>query len=210
MPRGNPNIWKAYGPSYSQLSQLSKASEREPTSAAKATTCSMPAGAPAVRDPKGPGMFQLQSTWSLGAPEVYGSTISSSETKVEFAPPPKDHKRREALRTDKSHRPTGTYLNDYKTTKQLDYTSQRHLDGERRPPFSLKDNGKIIPADVQPDYSTQARTSHVGSIRSETLPIRTAGHPATSNSGYNIITGGAPLQNNAFEHWNGRDYRRHV
>lgn len=75
--------------------------------------------------------------------------------------------------------------------------------------------GRLLPTDnVPPQYTTQAvsdfgpRGQPADAVAARTGPR--AGHPAAQNPGYNIITGGShAVGNNAFERWDGRDYRRH-
>lgn len=206
MPRGNPNVWKAFGPSYAELSVNSG---EKPSCSSQDQRNAKPAGAPASKAPRGSGTFQLQTTWSLGGPNGNEGSTGKTETKSEFKPPPDNYRRREPLRTDKCTIPIPTYPNDKLTTKQLDFTAERHRNAVPREPYSLKDNGRLLPNDVPPQYDTHTRSVYTGPVKKDTLAIQTAGQNATKPSGYNIITGGSSLQNNTFEHWDGRDYRRH-
>ena len=72
--------------------------------------------------------------------------------------------------------------------------------------------GDLILKDVPPQYDTAYGSVFVDAARRppEVRAGRRAGNPATCNAGYNIITGGSSLGNNAFEWFDGgHDYRRH-
>ena len=74
------------------------------------------------------------------------------------------------------------------------------------------EGGDLILKDVPPQYNTTAGCTFVGASQrpAEVMAGRRAGHPATCNSGFNIITGGGSLTTNAFERFQGgQDYRRY-
>jgi hypothetical protein len=93
---------------------------------------------------------------------------------------------------------------------QSDYGESAVKGHTRALPIKRSETGNLLPQDVPPQYATAYNSTFVGHSRDEIRVGRRAGHPATVNSGYNIITGGGSLNNSAFERFeNGQDYRRH-
>ena len=99
-----------------------------------------------------------------------------------------------------------------RTIAQADYKADGFKGHVRARPVKLPEGGNLILKDVPPQYNTAYAGTFVGAAERppEVKAGRRAGHPATMNSGYNILTGGSPLNNNAFERFQGgQDYRRH-
>ncbi|KAG2489097.1 hypothetical protein HYH03_012323 [Edaphochlamys debaryana] len=135
----------------------------------------------------------------------------ATETKSNYAPPPADYRRAAAAAEPPSQMPRGNHPNDWSTSKQLDFRSDAL---QRLEPSRLavhRDSGRILPTDVAPDsqFTSQSRTHFTGRTLTEARSIPPSGGRGTQHPGFNIITGAAPYGNNAFEFWDGRDYRRH-
>ena len=100
----------------------------------------------------------------------------------------------------------------YRTIAQADYKADAFKGHVRTRPVKQPEGGDLILKDVPPQYGTAYSGFFVGAAErpAEVKAGRRAGHPATLNSGYNIVTGGGALNNNAFERFEGgQDYRRH-
>lgn len=130
------------------------------------------------------------------------------------------------MRNDKSSFPKSSYPSDWKTLNQVDYPSDRGDSGgaggaaaaarAQRPP---RDSGPLLPKDVEPSFDT-AYHSHYCSkppMRTDAAASKAAGgngangfggtaataagRPAPLRAPYNIISGGAGLTSNRFEHF---------
>eukprot|EP00198_Chlamydomonas_reinhardtii_P007442 XP_001696779.1 predicted protein [Chlamydomonas reinhardtii] len=113
--------------------------------------------------------------------------------------------------------PRPNYPNDWSTSKQQDYKPDvlSRLDPAR--PIRHRDSGRLLPQDIPSGdaaataavFTTATRAAFTGPSRAEASAIPPGGGTRTQPAGYNIITGAVPYANNVFEHWDGRDYRRH-
>lgn len=241
MPRGNANVWKQHGASYAELAGTSTSAEREAALAPRrlppvatadvAAVRALPAaGTPGSKLPRGAGTFVMQAGWSLGgqgaggaasgadggacgAAGPSGRAAGATETRSNYRPPPPDYKRQGSARMPPSQMPRPDYKNDWRTSKQADFSPDAlsRLDPSR--PAVAKDSGRLLPQDVPPGapgaFATATRSQFVGHTQAEVRRIPMAGGKGTQAAGYNIITGASAYTNNAFEHWDGRDYRRH-
>ncbi|KXZ49589.1 hypothetical protein GPECTOR_20g445 [Gonium pectorale] len=111
-----------------------------------------------------------------------------------------------------SEMPKPNYPNDWRTVKQLDFRPDALARSERAPPVRAHDAGRLLPSDVPPgsQFASTSRAVHVGPSAAAAAAVPPSGsRGGTRAAGYNIITGAPPLGNNAFEAWDGRDYRRH-
>ncbi|GFR40239.1 hypothetical protein Agub_g808 [Astrephomene gubernaculifera] len=141
-----------------------------------------------------------------------------TETNIHYKPPPAGFRRAKSATLPPSEMPKPTYPNDWSTSKQADFRPDRLLHpptsapaGQPTRPAGQRDSGRLLPDDVPPasQFVTLHRSQFVGGRHAEAAAIPASGGRGTMAAGYNIITGAGPYGNNAFEHWDGRDYRRH-
>ncbi|GLC36114.1 hypothetical protein PLESTB_001379200 [Pleodorina starrii] len=139
----------------------------------------------------------------------------STESRTNYTPPPTDFRRVRSAGPGASQMVPPNHPNDWRTTKQVDFRPELTAGAPPPPPpFRQAASGPLLPTDVPPDsqFTTQHRnhfTAGAGRSLRDSQALRPSGCRATQAAPYNIITGAVPYNNNAFEHWDGRDYRRH-
>ncbi|KAG2431561.1 hypothetical protein HXX76_009575 [Chlamydomonas incerta] len=195
-----------------------------------ANTNTAAAGRSASGREAGPGPSSLSASMPLaaagggggrGGSGAFGGSSTARSTATEqrsnFMPPPAEYRRGASATTPVSEMPKPSYPNDWSTSKQQDFKPDvlSRLDPAR--PIRHRDSGRLLPQDIPPGdaaataavFTTASRAAFTGPSRSQAAAIPPGGGRGTQPAGYNIITGATPYNNNVFEHWDGRDYRRH-
>ncbi|GIL55747.1 hypothetical protein Vafri_11280 [Volvox africanus] len=172
------------------------------------------AAAEAATQPAPASRWAAVSAAAGGGPVTAGlpPRTYNTETKSNYGPPPSDFRRTRSAGPGTSQFPKPDQPNDWKTLKQVDFRPELAAGAPPPPPpFKASTSGSLLPCDVPPNsqFVTQHRTHFQGRSLREAQSLRPSGCSATQAAGYNIITGAGAYNNNAFEHWDGRDYRRH-
>ncbi|KAG2426122.1 hypothetical protein HYH02_014837 [Chlamydomonas schloesseri] len=142
---------------------------------------------------------------------------TATEQRANYVPPPAGYRRGASASKPASEMPKPNYQNDWSTSKQQDFKPDALSKLDPARPIRHRDSGRLLPQDIPPGdsaavaaaFTTAARAAFTGPSRREAAAIPPGGGTCTRPAGYNIITGATPYANNTFEHWDGRDYRRH-
>ncbi|GMH35790.1 hypothetical protein BSKO_03658 [Bryopsis sp. KO-2023] len=200
----NTRMWKDLGASYAELSALQDVDilnagctqERQAT-----------AGKPSHGDPHGPGGFVMANTWSIGGGDPPTKLVSEQRSKY-CAPPKQDNPKEKPQCVRGGNFSLGADKNDYRTVAQIDFKRDR----SPSPPLPIrpKDAGGVYSMGDHVSFKTTAGSSFKDHCQEfvNLKANRGSGLENTHQPGYNIINGSGSLSNNAFESWDGRDYRR--